>query len=98
MPSTSTTYDPYDPQPYKPVELPPSAVQAPPPVDVPPAAQPGLVGKGRGGALSAVATMADNIMRGYMRGKSQAEQIKAMKLKRKADGLQFSYNNDAEKY
>jgi hypothetical protein len=33
-----------------------------------------------------------------MKGKAQAEQIKAFRMKKQADAAQFSYNNDADKY
>jgi hypothetical protein len=98
---TTPQYNPTDPQPYQPAQLPESAT-APPPqqVETPAPFKPSSLGFGGGGkgALGGIASMGDSILRGYMKGKAQADQIKALKLKKQADAAQYSYNNDAEKY
>src|SRR5271168_1493655 len=96
----NSTYNPTDATPYIPAQMPESAAAPPPPPppQAPPPQAPLGYGGGKAGALGAIASFGDSILRGYMKGHAQAQQIKALKMKKQADAAQFSYNNDAEKY
>lgn len=52
----------------------------------------------RGGTVGAVAFLGDSILRGFQRGREQAEQQKAYKTNRLIQGMQFAYQNAAKHY
>jgi len=93
MPSVGAQrYDPLNPQPYQAVETPQPMQAMPSPI---PTDSPQINGAVK--TSGAVATIADGILRGFMQGRSMAEASKVMKLKRRTDDLQNSYNQDAQR-
>lgn len=107
MPSSGAAYpgsgyDPSNPTPYKadPNSLTPPPITAPPPkvsedAMAPPRSPGALNPKSKAGGI---AHMADSILRGVMRGKQDAAQAKAAKTDKLAKGLQFAYQNAANRY
>jgi hypothetical protein len=97
-PFGDTAYDPSSATPYQAPKLPEIT---PPPqrdkADTAPPAPPTMIG-GKGAGVAKVATILDNVLRGVMRGREQAQQINYYKAKKLSDGLQYSYENDAQKY
>jgi hypothetical protein len=95
-------YDPLNPQPYTPPEIPQQ--QAMPGTDPMPA-KPSPFGGQPGyqftqGPIShggAIAGIADNVLRGIVNGHAQGEAYKALKLKKKSDDLNASYQADAQR-
>lgn len=97
-------YDPLNPTPYKP----PQDVSTPPPITAPPPKvseegsappkAPTSIGKGGTGTATSIAFIADSILRGVMRGRQDAQVAQAAKLDKLSKGLQFSYQNAAQKY
>jgi hypothetical protein len=97
-PFGDTAYDPSSATPYQAPKLP--DITPPPPrdrADTAPPAPPTMIG-GKGAGVAKVATILDNVLRGVMRGREQAQQINYYKAKKLSDGLQYSYENDAQKY
>jgi hypothetical protein len=97
--TSSTDYNPANPTPYSAPQL-PEVTPPPPPIQTsqPPGTfQPGpqLSPKSKG---AAVAYLASGLLKGFAQGRTQAEIVKTARMKRTLDGLQFAYNNAAEKY
>lgn len=97
MPQT----DQFAPSPFQAQPLPeqPAAPQPAVPVPSPLPPAPGFQFEGHGNISKggAAAGMLDNIMRGYMTGKSMGEAKKALQLKKKSDDLNSSYTADAQR-
>ncbi len=97
-----STYDPTSANPYQAPELP---QQQPMPGTEPMPAKPSPFGgqpgyQFNGGPISsggAIAGIADNVLRGIVNGHAQAEQWKALKLKKKSDDLNASYQADTQR-
>lgn len=90
-------YDPGNPTPYTAPKLP--EITAPPqrpPEQTQQPQAPKVAGKGSGMATAAFGL--DSILRGYMRGREQANQQKAYKAKQLSDGLQYAYETAAQQY
>lgn len=82
---------PYSPDnPYQAPVLPDPAPAAPSPL---PTQGPQIDGHVK--TSGAIATMADSILRGFMNGRAIGQAQQVMKLKKKTDDLQNSYNQDA---
>jgi hypothetical protein len=91
MPSTSIQqYDPTVPQQYQSVQLPDPQPAMPSPL---PTQGPDINGAVK--KSGAIATVADGILRGFMQGRAYHQAAEVMKLKKKTDDLQNSYNQDA---
>jgi hypothetical protein len=100
--SPQSSYDPLSPTPYEAQPLPP---QPPPPEPAQPTPSP--LGEQQGGFqfpghgnishTGAVAGLLDNVMRGYVQGKSIGAAKQALQLKKKSDDLNASYTADAER-
>ena len=85
-------YDPTNPTPYTPPQLP--EPQAAP---VPQIAQPQQQQQQQYGTKAgSIAQIGDSILRGFMTGKADSEAKKAMKLKRQSDNMQAAYNAAAQ--
>jgi hypothetical protein len=97
-----STYDPTSANPY---EAPPPPQQGNVPGTDPMPAKPSPFGGQPGyqftqGPIShggAIAGIADNVLRGIVNGHAQQEQWKALKLKKKSDDLNASYQADAQR-
>jgi hypothetical protein len=97
--TSSTDYNPANPTPYSAPQL-PEVTPPPPPIQTsqPPGtfqSGPQLSPKSKG---AAVAYLASGLLKGFAQGRTQAEIVKTARMKRTLDGLQFAYNNAAEKY
>jgi len=89
----TATYDPTSPTPYQAPQLPP--VQQPAPSPLPPPQTPDFGGTAPSKA-GGVASILDNVMRGYMQGRAQARQSQAVALERKTQSSQALYNMAAQ--
>jgi hypothetical protein len=84
-------FQPYDPStPYQAPAIPDPTPATPSPLPTQGPEINGAVKKS-----GAIATIADSILRGYMSGRAQHQASEVMKLKKKTDDLQNSYNQDA---
>ena len=83
-------YDPTNPTPYQAPVLPDPTPAQPSPLPTQGPEINGAVKKS-----GAIATVADGILRGFMNGRAQHQASQVMKLKKKTDDLQNSYNQDA---
>ena len=83
-------YDPTNPTPYQAPVLPDPTPAQPSPLPTQMPEVNGAVKKS-----GAIATVADGILRGFMNGRAQHQASQVMKLKKKTDDLQNSYNQDA---
>lgn len=93
MPEAQTGFQKYDPQssaPYQAPVLPDPTPAQPSPL---PTQGPEINGAVR--KSGAIATVADGILRGFMNGRAYHQAAQVMKLKKKTDDLQNSYNQDA---
>ncbi len=94
-------YNPLNPQPYTPPELPQQTQPGTEPMPAKPSpfgGQPGY--QFTQGPIShggAIAGIADNVLRGIVNGHAQGEQYKALKLKKQSDDLNASYQADAQR-
>lgn len=87
-------YSPTAENPYQPVTMPdPTPAPVSPFQNQP---QSPLTGQ-RATGVGAIATMADNILRGYVNGKAMGAAQKVMKVKKQQDDLTASYNADASR-
>ena len=100
-----TGYDPLNPVPYRAPrgvdELSAPPITAPPPRRIEDTQQPPsprLIPGGKGTTAATIATLGSSILRGYMRGKEHADQIKAFKTQRLMTGLETAYRTAAQKY
>jgi hypothetical protein len=98
-PPPINTYDPNNPNPY----TPPAPAQLPE-ITAPPVAdwksenkQPPVFGGGKKGAIGTIATLGDSMLRGYMKGREQAQQKQFAQASQMIKGLQYSHNNDGQK-
>jgi len=76
-------------------------ITAPPPSSItqkPEPSAPRVVPGAKGSKGAAIAYGIDSVLRGFMKGRADAEQRKAYKANRLMQGLQFSYQNDAKLY
>jgi len=89
-PGKFQAYDPSNPAPYQ-APVMPEPVQAMPS----PLPQQGPEINGAVKKSGAIATVADGILRGFMQGRAYHQAAQVMKLKKKSDDLQNSYNQDA---
>src|SRR5277367_313421 len=83
-------YNPLNPTPYQAPVLPDPTPAQPSPLPTQMPEANGAVKKS-----GAIATVADGILRGFMAGRAQGQAAQVMKLKKKTDDLQNSYNQDA---
>lgn len=83
-------YDPTNPTPYQAPVLPDPTPAQPSPLPTQGPEINGAVKKS-----GAIATVADGILRGFMQGRAYHQAAQVMKLKKKTDDLQNSYNQDA---
>lgn len=83
-------YDPSSPTPYQAPALPDPQPAMPSPL---PTQMPDINGAVK--KSGAIATVADGILRGFMQGRAYHQASEVMKLKKKTDDLQNSYNQDA---
>lgn len=94
-------YDPANPIPYIAPKLP--EITPPPTRPQQETQQPqqspiGPQVAGKGSGLATAAFGLDSILKGYMRGREQAQQMAAYKAKRLSDGLRYSYDSAAQNY
>src|ERR1700733_4048495 len=94
-------YDPSNPTPYTAPQLP--EITAPPQRPAQETQQPQTAPTGpqvgrSGGGLASGAFMIDSILKGFMRGREQAQQVKAYKAKQLSDGLRYAYETSAQQY
>jgi hypothetical protein len=76
-------------------------ITAPPPSSItqkPELSAPRVVPGAKGSKGAAIAYGIDSVLRGFIKGRADAEQKKAYKANRLMQGLQFSYQNDAKLY
>jgi hypothetical protein len=88
--SAAQQYDPTSPTPYQAPVLPDPTPAQPSPLPTQGPEINGAVKKS-----GAIATVADGILRGFMQGRAYHQASQVMKLKKKTDDLQNSYNQDA---
>ncbi len=89
-PGKFQAYDPSNPAPYQAPVMPEPAQAMPSPLP-----QQGPEINGAVKKSGAIATVADGILRGFMQGRAYHQAAQVMKLKKKSDDLQNSYNQDA---
>ena len=93
MPAAGTQYDPTNQLPsVQPGAFPEPTPAMPSPL---PTEQPQVNGAVK--QSGAIATMADGILRGFMQGRAYHQAAQVMKLKKKSDDLQNSYQQDAQR-
>jgi hypothetical protein len=88
------TYNTAD-SPYPTVDAP--SIPQKPQIQLPPQQQQPPQNLGAVTHGGAIAYLADGILRGYVQGRNMVNAQQAMKLKRKSDDLQNSYNQDAQR-
>ncbi len=88
--SAAQQYDPTSPTPYQAPVLPDPTPAQPSPLPTQGPEINGAVKKS-----GAIATVADGILRGFMQGRAYHQASQVLKLKKKTDDLQNSYNQDA---
>lgn len=97
LPKAPSTYDPNNPTPYTAPEPPP--IQAPPQLPAEQTQQPKAPAVARsGGGLATAAFGLDSILKGYMRGREQAQQKQAYKAQQLSNGLRYAYETAAANY
>jgi len=101
MAQNPAAYDPTSATPYTappPPQIP--EITAPPPVPQQDTAQPqspSLIG-GRGAGITKVATVVDSLLKGALRGRDYANQVRAYKQQRLAQGLNYNYQTARNNY
>ncbi|HXN71565.1 MAG TPA: hypothetical protein VN861_03315 [Candidatus Acidoferrales bacterium] len=92
-------YSPTSKTPYRAPETPPLPEIAAPPAhaDMQQPAAPSMVG-GKTKGIAVIATLADSILRGAVRGRDYANQVKAQKQQRMAQGLNYNYQTARNNY
>jgi hypothetical protein len=101
MAQNPAAYDPTSATPYTappPPQIP--QITAPPPVPQQDTAQPqtpSLIG-GRGAGITKVATVVDSLLKGALRGRDYANQLRAYKQQRLAQGLNYNYQTARNNY
>ena len=92
-------YSPTSKTPYRAPETPPlPEITAPPAhADMQQPAAPSMVG-GKTKGIAVIATLADSILRGAVRGRDYANQVKAQKQQRMAQGLNYNYQTARNNY